>query len=119
MQDDPLSRYHSLAELLHSDTALERGRFDTAQYPYARRVGRDRRTFGHIQMRDDGGDLAGRNVVRAVGEKHCLYSPSSLANNPFTARPHPASFRSRVAALIAGLKRCSSRQLSANFAGSG
>ena len=31
----------------------------------------------------------------------------------------PASFRSRVAALIAGLKRRSSRQLSANFDGSG
>ena len=32
---------------------------------------------------------------------------------------HPASFRSRVAALIAGLKRRSSRQVSANFDGSG
>jgi hypothetical protein len=47
------------------------------------------------------------------------YSPSSLASTPFTARAHPASFRSRVAWLIAGLKRCCSRQLSANFAGSG
>jgi hypothetical protein len=46
-------------------------------------------------------------------------SPSSLASTPFTARAQPLSFRSLVAALIAGLKRCSSRQLSANFAGSG
>jgi hypothetical protein len=36
-----------------------------------------------------------------------------------TALAHPASFRSRVAADIAGLNRRSSRQLSANFAGSG
>src|SRR6266568_5197620 len=46
-------------------------------------------------------------------------SPSSLAKVPFTARAQPASFRSLVAALIAGLKRCSKRQLSANFTGSG
>jgi hypothetical protein len=46
-------------------------------------------------------------------------SPSSLASAPFTARAHPASFRSLVAVLIAGLKRCSRRQLSANFVGSG
>jgi len=39
-------------------------------------------------------------------------SPSSLASNPFTARAQPASFRSRVARLMLGLKRCSSRQLS-------
>jgi hypothetical protein len=45
--------------------------------------------------------------------------PSSLANSPFTARAQPASFRSRVAALMFGLKRRSSRQLSANFSGSG
>ena len=45
--------------------------------------------------------------------------PSSLAKSPFTALAHPASLRSRVAWLIAGLKRRSSRQLSANFAGSG
>jgi putative endonuclease len=49
----------------------------------------------------------------------CHPSPSSLANTPFTARAHPASFRSRVAWLMLGLKRCSSRQLSANFSGSG
>jgi len=46
-------------------------------------------------------------------------SPSSLASSPFTARAQPLSFRSRVAWLIMGLKRCSSRQLSANFEGSG
>lgn len=46
-------------------------------------------------------------------------SPSSLASTPFTARAQPASFRSRVASLMFGLKRCSSRQLSANFVGSG
>ena len=47
------------------------------------------------------------------------HSPSSLASTPFTARAQPLSLRSRVAALMPGLKRCSSRQLSANFAGSG
>src|SRR5882724_11837958 len=46
-------------------------------------------------------------------------SPSSLASSPFTARAQPLSLRSRVAWLIAGLKRCSRRQLSANLAGSG
>jgi len=46
-------------------------------------------------------------------------SPSSLAKSPFTARAQPASLRSRVALLMAGLKRRSSRQLSANFDGSG
>jgi Putative beta barrel porin-7 (BBP7) len=46
-------------------------------------------------------------------------SPSSLASAPFTALAQPASFRSLVALLIAGLKRCSSRQLSANLLGSG
>jgi len=46
-------------------------------------------------------------------------TPSSLASTPFTARAQPFNFRSRVVALMAGLKRCSSRQLSANFAGSG
>ena len=51
--------------------------------------------------------------------KRAYPSPSSLASNPFTARAHPASFRSRVAADIAGLNRRSSRELSANFAGSG
>src|SRR5260370_11465996 len=35
------------------------------------------------------------------------YSPSSLAKSPFTARAHPANFRSRVAALMLGLNRCS------------
>ena len=90
---------------------------DPAQSMCAGGIGRDRRQFGHLQMRDDGRDFAGGNVVCAVGEDHP--SPSSLASSPFTARAHPASLRSRVAALIAGLKRYSSRQLSANFAGSG
>src|SRR6266404_5929799 len=54
------------------------------------------------------------------GEREESYpSPSSLASKPFTARAQPLSFRSRVAALMFGLKRCSSRQLSANFSGSG
>jgi hypothetical protein len=47
------------------------------------------------------------------------HSPSSLAKTPFTARAQPFNLRSRVAADIAGLKRRSSRQLSANFCGSG
>jgi hypothetical protein len=51
--------------------------------------------------------------------KNTTPPPSSLSSSPFTALARPASFRSRVAALIAGLKRCASRQLSANFAGSG
>ncbi len=45
--------------------------------------------------------------------------PGSLASTPFTACAQPLSLRVRVASLITGLKRCSSRQLSANFAGSG
>src|SRR5712671_729390 len=55
-------------------------------------------------------------------EQRCIGhhpSPSSLASTPFTARAQPASLRSRVAVLIAGLKRRSSRQLSANFSGAG
>src|SRR5260370_39023291 len=61
-------------------------------------------------------------VGRLSSARDCHYrphSPSSLASAPFTARAQPFNFRSRVAALIAGLKRCSSRQLSANFSGSG
>ena len=46
-------------------------------------------------------------------------SPASLASTPLTARAQPFSLRSRVAALMFGLKRCSRRQLSANFEGSG
>ncbi len=46
-------------------------------------------------------------------------STSSLANNPFTALAQPASFRSRVALLMFGLKRCSSRQSSTTSEGRG
>ena len=55
----------------------------------------------------------------SVTPKRSYPSPSSLANTPFTALAHPASLRCRVVSLIAGLKRRSSRQLSANLAGSG
>jgi len=44
---------------------------------------------------------------------------SSLASTPFTAFAQPFNFRSRVAWLMLGLKRCSRRQLSPNLAGSG
>jgi len=73
--------------------------------------------------------VIGRAFARPVGtdpvagddgkETYRYPSPSSLANTPFTARAQPFSLRSRVAALMIGLKRCSSRQLSANFSGSG
>ena len=48
--------------------------------------------------------------------------PRKVAKGLTASLPKDAEnirFRSRVAALITGLKRCSSRQLSANFAGSG
>ena len=61
----------------------------------------------------------GKTWITGSSPEKYYPSPASLANSPFTARAHPASLRSRVAWLIAGLKRCSSRQLSANFAGSG
>jgi hypothetical protein len=65
-------------------------------------------------MTANGDDERRERCVRA------LYpSPSSLASTPFTALAQPFSLRSRVALLIAGLKRCSRRQLSANFDGSG
>jgi hypothetical protein len=61
--------------------------------------------------------ITGTSPVMTAGK---LYpSPLSLAKAPFTARAQPFSFFSRVAAPMAGLKRRSSRQLSANFAGSG
>ncbi len=62
-------------------------------------------------------DSVARRVHLAIDFNHP--SPSSLASTPFTALAQPASFRSRVAADIAGLNLRSSRQLSANFSGSG
>jgi hypothetical protein len=44
--------------------------------------------------------ITGTSPVMTV-EKY-YPSPSSLASSPFTARAQPASFRARVAALIAG-----------------
>jgi len=67
-----------------------------------------------VLYRQEIGAWGGQPVSALIG-----YPPSSLAKTPFTARVQPFNFRSRVAALIAGLNLCSSRQLSANFAGSG
>jgi len=41
--------------------------------------------------------------------------PSSFASTPFTARAQSSSFRSRVAWLMFGKKRCASRQFVGEF----
>ena len=97
---------------------VETGLRDAANAPVAGRIGRQHWWRQHLERSHDRGDLTERDIEITVRNGH-PYSPSSLANTPFTARAQPASLRWRVAALIAGLKRCSSRQLSANFSGSG
>jgi len=98
----------------------EIGMFDPPQCPCPLEIAPKHRTFGHLQMCDNCRDFAGGHIGVTVRQEHVAYpSPSSLASKPFTARDQPASLRSRVAALMAGLKRRSSRQLSANFDGSG
>jgi hypothetical protein len=49
---------------------VERRRLDPAQRPGRRGIGPRRGTRGHLQMRDDGGELAGGDVGIAVGRDH-------------------------------------------------
>lgn len=111
-----------------ADAAIERAkprdvrRDHPPQRPPAIRHAARRRRHEHLQMRDHGRDLAGRQVVMVIGQRGGhpgSSSPGSLASRPFTARLQPLSLRCRVASLMFGLKRCSSRQLSAKRAGSG
>src|SRR6266576_1259764 len=92
-------------------------------YPVRRRFSAPSQALwntGSSAFADDDGCKRGSHRTHSMMTTGKYYpSPSSLASNPFTARAHPASFRSRVAWLMAGLKRCSRRQLSTNLAGSG